>query len=141
LDGVRTLVIPTTARAVALGAAPLANSVAGAPALASTVLNQALAIKRQVAGGLMRQNPAFFAVGVGQSLDNPREAALVIYVDRRAVPAQLPPIIDGLRTRYVVMDRLHVTRSYASPFQPRRHCMAHAARALSENAWAQDLKR
>jgi hypothetical protein len=127
LDGVRTLVIPTTARAVALGAAPLANSVAGAPALASTVLNQALAIKRQVAGGLMRQNPAFFAVGVGQSLDNPREAALVIYVDRRAVPAQLPPIIDGLRTRYVVMDRLHVTRSYAAPFQPSRHCMAHAA--------------
>jgi hypothetical protein len=73
----------------------------------------------------MQQNPAFFGVGVGQSLDNPKEAALVIYVDRRKVPAQLPATIDGMRTRYVVMDRLHVTRSYASPLQSRSHCMPH----------------
>jgi hypothetical protein len=72
----------------------------------------------------MRQNPAFFGVGVGQSLDDPREAALVIYVDRKKAPAQLPATIDGLRTRYVLMDRLHVTRSYAQPVQPRSHCMS-----------------
>jgi hypothetical protein len=71
----------------------------------------------------MRRNPAFFGVGVGQSLDNPKEAALVIYVDRKRVPAQLPPTVDGLRTRYVVMDRLHVTRSYAAPVQSKLHCM------------------
>jgi hypothetical protein len=33
--------------------------------------------------------------------------------------------VDGLRTRYVVMDRLHVTRSYASTVQSKHHCMAH----------------
>ena len=75
----------------------------------------------------MRLNPAFFGVGVGQSLDNPREAALVIYVDRNRLPAQLPATVDGLRTRYVVMDRLHVTRSYASPAQSRLHCMPKSA--------------
>jgi len=73
----------------------------------------------------MRQNPAFFGVGAGQSLDNPREAALVIYVDRNRLPAQLPAQVGGMRTRYVVMERLHVTRSYAAPAQSRLHCMAH----------------
>jgi hypothetical protein len=33
--------------------------------------------------------------------------------------------LNGLRTRYVIMDRLHVTRSYAAPVQSRSHCMAH----------------
>ena len=75
----------------------------------------------------MRQNPGFFGVGVGESLDNPKEAALVIYEDRKNVPAQLPAIIDGLRTRYILMDRLHVTRSYAAPMQSRIHCMPHPA--------------
>jgi hypothetical protein len=125
VDGVRTLWIPTTAHEVAYGSAPQSPFDAGAVSLSSPVLMQAIAIKNQVAAGLMRQTPAFFGVGVGQSLDNPREAALVIYVDRNRLPAQLPPTIDGLRTRYVVMDRLHVTRSYAAPFQSRLHCMAH----------------
>ena len=121
------MVISTNAHAVAVGAAPLAHSVAGAPPLTAAALSQAVTVKRQVAAGLMRQNPAFFGIGVGQSLDNPREAALVIYVDRKAIPAVLPPVLNGLRTRYIVMDRLHVTRSYAAPFESRRHCMPHPA--------------
>lgn len=125
IGGVRTLVIPTNARALAAGAAPHANSaVAG---LAAAVLNQALAIKQQMARSLMRQNPAFFGVGVGQSLDNPKEAALVIYVDRKNMPATLPQTVGGLRTRYIVMDRLHVTRSYATPLPSRSRCVAHPA--------------
>jgi hypothetical protein len=125
VDGVRTLVIPTTARAVAFGSAP--RTLASFAPVAASVLNSAVAVKQQVARGLMRQNPAFFGVGVGQSLDNPKEAALVIYVDRKRLPAQLPAIISGLRTRYVVMDRLHVTRSYAAPVQSKIHCMPHPA--------------
>ena len=125
VDGVRTLVIPTNAHSVAFGTVPLANSVAGSRPLTGTAVSQAVNIKRQVARSLMQQNPAFFGVGVGQSLDNPKDAALVIYVDRRQVPAQLPQTVGGLRTRYVVMDRLHVTRSYVAPFQPRQHCLAH----------------
>lgn len=128
VNGVRTLVIPSTASEVAFGSAPQTPQDANvAAALAGNVLSGAVAIKNQVAQNLMRQNPAFFGVGVGQSLDNPKEAALVIYVDRRNVPAQLPATINGLRTRYVIMDRLHVTRSYASPIASRSRCSLHPA--------------
>jgi hypothetical protein len=125
VGGVRTLVIPTTARAVAYGAAPQTPFEAGIVSLPSSVLAQAMTVKSQAATGLMRQNPAFFGVGVGQSLDNPHEAALVVYVDRNRIPAQLAPTVDGLRIRYVVMDRLHVTRSYAAAAPSKLHCMAH----------------
>jgi len=128
VHGVRTIVIPTTARAVALGSAPQSVLEAIAvPALAAAILNQALTAKQQNAHSLMEQNPAFFGVGVGQSLDNPKEVALVIYVDRRMVPSLLPPTMNGLRVRYVVMDRLHVTRSYAAQVERRSRCMAKPA--------------
>ena len=128
VNGVRTEVIPTTAQAVAAGAVPKtaleSNTVS---TLAPGVLTQAIAAKQQIEQNLMKQNPAFFGVGVGQSLDNPKEAALVIYVDRRQVPATLAPTINGLRTRYVIMDRLHVTRSYLNgPVRQQSHCMAHS---------------
>jgi len=129
VSGVRTEVISTTTQAVAAGTAPQSAVKSGAPApLASAVFNQAVAAKEQVAQTLMQQNPAYFGVGVGQSLDNPREASLVIYVDRKQVPAALPPVVNGLRTRYVIMDRLHVTRSYLQgPIRFMGHCMAHPA--------------
>lgn len=126
IGGVRTMVIVSDAQAVASGAALLANPATGAPALPVAALAQALAVKRQAARGLMERNPAFFGVGVGQSLDNPREAALVIYVDRKRVPADLPQTVGGVRTRFVVMDRLHVTRSFAVPHGPQEHCAAPA---------------
>jgi hypothetical protein len=129
VDGVRTLVIPTNAHAVTFGTAPLANTISAAPPLPASGLNQALVVKRQVARGLMGQNAPFFGVGVGQSLDNPREAALVLYLDRTRIPARLPETMNGLRTRYVVMDRLHVTRSYATAIQSSRHCLPHAAQS------------
>ncbi len=121
IDGLRTVPIVTNARAVALGSAPLTNT-STAP-LAASVLNQALESKRQLARSLLARNPAFFGIGVGASLDNPRDAALVIYVDRRRAPAALPRTLSGLRTRYIVMDRLHVTRSFAAP-RPVQGCAA-----------------
>jgi hypothetical protein len=133
VNGVRTEVIPTTAQALAAGSVPqaavstTATEPSALPSLSSTVLNQAIAAKEQVAQSLMKQNPAFFGIGVGQSLDNPREAAMVIYVDRTQVPATLPATINGLRTRYVIMNRLHVTRSYlGGQIRQQSHCMAHA---------------
>jgi hypothetical protein len=122
IDGVRTMVIPTTARAVALGSTPQNPAEAAPKPLPASTLTQALAAKQRLARGLMQQNPAFFGVGVGQSLDNPHEAALVIYVDRKNLPDQLPATLGGLRTRYVTMDRLHVTRAYASPLESRSRC-------------------
>ena len=133
VDGVRTVVIPTNARAVAMGSTPLSPQEAGvfaAQALPAAALNQAIQGKRGVVRALMAQNPAFFGVGVGQSLDNPREAALVVYVDRRNIPGQLAATIAGMRVRYLVMERLHVTRSYATGVQARPRCMALHAAAL-----------
>ena len=123
VNGVRTLVIPTNARAVAVGSAPLTPLDSTVTPLPGAALNQALSLKQQIAQRLMKQNSGFFGVGVGQSLDNPKEPALVIYVDRKSIPAILPQTIDGLRTRYVVMDRMHVTRSYATRLQSRSRCM------------------
>jgi hypothetical protein len=132
IDGVRTIVIPATARMVALGSAPSTAANAVVPPVSSAALAQALAVKRAMAHKLMQQNPAFFGVGIGQSFDNPREAALVIYVDRTRIPAQLPSTVNGIRTQYVFMDRLHVTRSYAASFPSPRHCMPHAATDSSD---------
>jgi hypothetical protein len=125
IDGVRTLLIPTTSHAVAYGSAPQTAVESGIPALPWPALSRAIAVKNQLSASLMSQNPAFFAVGAGQSLDSPKEAALVIYVDRKRLPAHLPAMIGGLRTRYIVMDRLHVTRSYATPEQSQQHCTPH----------------
>jgi len=135
VGGVRTVVVATSSQAVALGAAPLANT-AALQTLSAGVFNAAAVVKQQNASTLMKQNPGFFGIGVGQSLDNPRDAALVIFVDRRNLPAQLPQSIGGLRTRYVVMDRLHVTRSYAAPAQSRLHCKPHPA---AERSFGLDL--
>lgn len=127
IDGVRTIIVPTTVRAVMLGFAPQTAMAAGLATLPSSAIAQAVAQKQQIAHKLMQQNPAFFAVGVGQSLDNPREAALVIYVDRTRTPAQLPLILNGVRTRYVLMDRLHVTRSYEASLPATHRCAPPAA--------------
>jgi len=128
IDGVRTEVIPTSAQAVADGSAPQSAASGKLPALPSSAVSQAAAAKQQIEPSLMKQNPAFFGIGVGQSLDNPKEAALVIFVDRRQTPSQLPSTMGGLRTRYVIMDRLHVTRSYLTgSVHTQSHCMPRAA--------------
>ncbi len=127
IDGVRTEVVSTSTQAVAAGTAPQYPLESGAShPLAAGVLTQAIAAKQQIEQNLMKQNPAFFGVGIGQSLDDPSQAALVIYVDRRQVPASLPATINGLRTRYIIMDRLHVTRAYLTgPVRRQGHCMSH----------------
>jgi hypothetical protein len=134
IGGVRTVVIPASARSVAFGSAPQTALQNGAPLPTSAVLNAAAALKQQLAARLIRQNPAFFGVGIGQSLDSPKEAALVVYVDRKQVPELLPATLGGLRTRYVIMDRLHVTRSYASQVPARSHCMAHEEHPLAHRS-------
>jgi len=124
IDGVRTQILATTSRALAAGSAPASVAASSALNLSSSALNAALAVKRQLSAWLFSSQPAFFGVGVGQSLDNPREAALVIYVDRHHAPAELQPTYNGLRARYLLMERLHVTRSYAEPIGTRRACGA-----------------
>ena len=129
--GVRTIVVPTNTHAVATGAAPSFVSLSDMQALPGLVLSRAVELKEQVAHKLMHGNAAIFGVGVGQSLDNPREAALVVYVDRKQIPANLQQTIENLRIRYVFMDRFHVTRSYAVPFPSRSRCSLPAREAGS----------
>ena len=142
VEGVRTVVVPATAQEVALGSAPLtAFSGKTVPTLPAAALKNAIAVKDQLAAGLMKQNPAYFGVGVGQSYDDPSQAALVIYVDRNMVPANLPATIDGLRTRYIIMERLHVTRAYATGLQRRSSCSLQPAAAKPGSFDLLDLHR
>ena len=141
IGGVRTIVIPSNARAIAQGAAPKTPIEAGVPALSQAALSAGVTAKQQVAHRIMKDHPAFFAVGVGQSLDNPREAALIIYVDQKAAPAAMPATIGGVRTRYILMDRMHVTRSYATAIHPKLHCMPHQAKEAPSSFKLQDLLR
>jgi hypothetical protein len=141
IDGVRTVVIPTNARAVAQGTTPKTPLEPGAATLSQAAIGAGLSAKQQIARRLMKDHPAFFGIGVGQSLDNPREAALTIYVDRKAIPAEMPATINGVRTRYILMDRMHVTRSYDSPIPPRVHCMARPAKGTESSPRLADLLR
>ncbi|GAC1435200.1 MAG: hypothetical protein NVS1B11_19810 [Terriglobales bacterium] len=54
-------------------------------------------------------DPAVIGVGVGESEDDPAEAAMIIYVDKQKVHAPIPPLIGNIRTRVVVADRFHST--------------------------------
>ena len=72
IAGVRTMVIPTNGHAVAFGAAPVTPFISSTSGLTAAALGTAEAMKRQVGPTLMKRNPAFFGIGVGQSLDSPR---------------------------------------------------------------------
>jgi hypothetical protein len=80
-------------------------------------LSQALAMKQRNSALLLKSNPAIFGVGVGESLDNPAEAALILFVDRKMATGKVPAMVDGVRVRVILMDRLHVTRSHGTPGQ------------------------
>lgn len=121
VDGVRTLVIPTTMQAVAFGTAPLASSGSDVPTLPAAELNRGLEAKQKAAAVLQEKN-GIFGMGVGQSLDDPHEAAIVVYVDPHHRPANLPAYLDGVRIRYIEMDRLHVTRSFSAAGRFPSHC-------------------
>jgi hypothetical protein len=87
-------------------------------------LNQAIVAKQKNAPTLMAANPAIFGVGVGQSLDNPADAALILFVDRKKAAGKLPQSVDGQRVRVVLMDRLHVTRAHGQAGRVGGTCLA-----------------
>ncbi len=101
VDGVRTEIIPTTAQAVASGAVPqaavslVAIESSAVPPLSSIVLNQAIAAKQQIEQNLMKREPSILSASGDrpEPRQSEEEAALVIFVDRRAdsVNRFLPP--------------------------------------------------
>jgi hypothetical protein len=110
-------VIPTTASAVASGTAPTTSSVTPGIHLAQATLETAKAIQKQQAAQLM-SDPAFFGVGVGQSQDNPAEAALMVFVDRTRTPRSMPTTAGGLRLRYRTMNPIKVNYTATAPVHP-----------------------
>ena len=115
IGGVATVVLPANVQAGETGAAT-----ASQPRAAS--FSQVLGVKQRNAATLLKSNPALFGVGVGQSLDNPADAALVLFVDRKKAAGKLPETVDGQRVRIILMDRLHVTRSHGTPARSASTC-------------------
>jgi hypothetical protein len=56
-----------------------------------------------------------FGVGVGQSFDNPAEAAIVVLVERGKTLAYMPDVVDGMRVRYQFTDRFHTSHLEGFP--------------------------
>lgn len=112
IRSVITSVLPVSA----LNSEPAAVApLSGQPNAAS--LSLALAAKQRLSASLLKPGSAIFGIGVGQSLDNPAEAALVVFVDRNKFDGTLPEALEasGQRVRLVLMDRLHVTRAHGTP--------------------------
>lgn len=118
-----TAMVPAAIGGVAtvLMESPFALAEASQPRSASFA--QVLAVKQKQAATLLKAYPALFGVGVGQSLDNPHDAALMLFVDRKKFAGGLPQTIDGQRVRIVLMDRLHVTRSHGTPVRSAGSCV------------------
>jgi hypothetical protein len=110
VGGVRTLVVPTDEASLNGGTAPKSPSTQPGIHLAATTLHAAQEIQQSAARRLM-SDPAIFGVGVTQSRDNPLEAALMVLVDMARPPRSMQPTIGGLRVRYVMLHRFHVTKS------------------------------
>ena len=122
---VATPAIPASIAGVPTIIVPAESSPSGAASLTllrSASLAQAMAAKQRIAASLLKSNPAIFGIGVGQSFDNPAEAALVLFVDRRKSISDLPVNLEGQRVRLVQMDRFHVTRSHNAPSRNQGSC-------------------
>jgi hypothetical protein len=68
--------------------------------LATEVIRKA-AVTRDLHGPELLAYPEVQAVGVGQSYDNPKEAAILFFVTQGESRSNLPAQVDGVRTRVV----------------------------------------
>jgi hypothetical protein len=132
IGGVGTVVLPATGQ----NGEPGSTGVATQPRASS--FSQVLAVKQRNAAALLKSNPAILGVGVGQSENNPGDAALVLFVDRHKAAGALPDSVEGQRVRVVMMDRLHVTRSHGTPARTAGGC---AGTHRSVAAWEDGLDR
>ena len=133
ISGVPTIVLPENTSSTDSATTP------SQPRAAS--LAQTLAVKQRNASALLKSDPAIFGVGVGQSLDNPGDAALILFVDRRKVTGNLPESIEGQRVRILLMDRLHVTRSHATPAHRISGCFSpHQPSSAAEDSLRQNTQ-
>ncbi len=126
--GVRTVVVPTDAASVARGNAPKLPAFLSGIQLPADALSHAEAVEREYASKMLG-DPAIFGVGVSQSRDNPREAALLVLIDINRSPASMPATLGGLRVRYMRLHRFHVTKSKFAPARMTSSCALQSMKA------------
>jgi hypothetical protein len=123
LDGLGTRIVETemTGKLGVLSAAdslraeqpaPAALSVQSIPAAETA---RALAVHKAHAAEWMKQ-AGVQGVGVTSSVDAPGEAALLIFLVRGSAVPEIPPVIDGLRTRVRISSRFRAgTHQFHAP--------------------------
>jgi hypothetical protein len=127
MEGLRTVVIATTQAEIASGHAPQSPSGnTDLSTLPRSLVDAAIAIKQRNSASL-RHDPAIFGVGVGKSLDNPNEAAIVVFVDKTQTPRSTPATLGGFRVQYLFQDspRAFDWKHDANPGLRRASCSSH----------------
>jgi hypothetical protein len=71
------------------------------PSSVATEVIQKAAATRDLHGPELLAHPQVQAVGVGQSYDNPKEAAILLFVTEGESRTNLPVQVDGVRTRVI----------------------------------------
>jgi len=105
----KPVIVGTTAHAVAACSLPGPQSATAARiavqrgVASAETIQRALAVRDGHLAELMA-HPEMQAVGVGTSYDNPGEPAILFFVTREQPRSNLPPQIDGIRTRIVEGD-------------------------------------
>lgn len=140
IGGVRTLVIAVDPRSFSPASAVRTRRVTPGIRLNAGTLNGAVATKEKYEARWMNDK-AVFAAGVGQSYDNPAEAAIVIIAERGKVPAWMPDVVDGLRVRYEFSERFHT--SHLEGFPKLKHLAAgcHAPLTHLADGWKMQQAR
>jgi hypothetical protein len=76
--------------------------------LPAVLVAKATTVAQNGGAALVRRGAGVLGVAVGRSADNPRETALVVYLDRAFYPdraiSSIPPVIDGVRTVVIPTD-------------------------------------
>jgi hypothetical protein len=107
--------------------------------LAAESLQKALTVRDTHASALLA-HPEVQAVGVGASLDNPAEPAIVFFVTKGQARTNLPTQVDGLRTRIVEGD-LFARRGTISAAETAVNERAAAPRQMMYSLEAEELQR
>lgn len=121
IGGLRTQVIRTTAADLARGDAPSLPEQPAGIHLSADGLHRAEHVVEQHRNEMM-SDPAIFGVGVGESLDDPSEPAVLVLIDLRQLPQRMPAVIEGVRVRYLRLQRFHVTRTRNLSGRPAASC-------------------
>lgn len=135
LEGLRTVVVPTTPAELAAGHEPQTPaSNADLAILPRSLVDVAIAVKDRYSASL-RRDPAIFGVGVGKSMDDPSQAAIVIFVDRTQTPRSMPAQLGGLRVQYLFQDapRAFDWKHNSNPTERRASCSLRSSSELDLN--------